>query len=325
MYLIQFLLGRNKGNKVSITGLHRHRIILLCIGAFFLTAHKLSGQELEPRNLTNVPVGKNFMVFGYGHTRGNILLDPSFPIEGLNANLNLMVGGYVRSINFFGMSGKVDVMLPYGFGDWTGNYEGVDTATSRVGFGDPSVRLSVNFIGAPALNPLEYKGYKQKTIVGAAIRIRAPLGQYNSSKLINLGSNRWTFIFKAGVSHYVKKWIFEAYAGAWFFTKNENFFGGNELKQKPFFTGTLHVIRILPHNMWLAADGGYGIGSRVSVNDELRDTRLSTFRFGLTYAISVLQQHTFKLTVYSARRLEKGPDFDSVVLAYSFRWNKSGK
>lgn len=281
-------------------------------------------QELEPRNLTNVPVGSNFVVLGYGHTRGNVLIDPSFPIDGLNANLNLMVGGYVKAINFFGMSGKVDVMLPYGFGDWTGNYEGVDTATSRIGFGDPGVRLSVNFIGAPALSPLEYKDYKQKTIVGAAIRVKAPLGQYNSSKLINLGSNRWAFIIKAGVSQYVKKWIFEAYAGAWFFTKNSNFFGGNELKQKPFFTGTLHVVRILRHNMWLAADGGYGIGSRVLINDELRDTRLSTFRFGLTYAVSVLKKHTFKLTVYSGRRLEKGPDFDSVVLVYSFRWNRKG-
>lgn len=282
-------------------------------------------QELEPRNLTNVPVGSNFVIAGYGHTRGNILLDPAIPIEGLDAKLNLMVGGYVRAINFFGLSGKVDVLVPYAFGDWTGNYEGVDTATSRTGLGDPSVRLSVNFAGAPALSPSDYANYKQKTIFGAAIRIRAPFGQYNSSKLINLGSNSWAFIIKTGVSQYVKKWIFEAYLGAWFFTMNDNFFGGNELKQRPFFTGTLHVIRVLPHNMWIAADGGYGIGGRVLINDEPRDTRMSTFRFGLTYAISFMKRHTFKLTVFSGRRLEMGPDFDSVVLSYNFRWNRSGK
>ena len=282
-------------------------------------------QELEPRNLTNVPVGSNFVLIGYGHSRGNILLDPSIPIEDLDAKLNLLVGGYVRAINFFGLSGKVDVLVPYGVGDWTGNYEGVDTATSRTGFGDPSVRLSVNFIGAPALSPAEYSNYKQKTIAGVAIRIKAPFGQYNSSKLVNLGSNRWAFIIKAGVSQYINKWILEAYIGAWFFTKNDNFYGGNELTQNPFFTGTLHVVRVLPHNMWIAADGGYGVGARTRINNELRDTRLSTFRFGLTYAISIMKQHTFKLTVFSGRRLEKGPDFDSVVLVYNFRWNRSKK
>jgi hypothetical protein len=106
---------------------------------------------------------------------------------------------------------------------------------------------------------------------------------------------------------------------------NNDFYGGNELKQKPFLTGTVHVIRVLPHNMWLAADVGYGIGGRSTINGELRDNRMSTIRFGLTYAISFKKQHTFKLAAFSGKRFEKGPDFESVVLAYNFRWNKSGK
>ncbi len=295
-------------------------LIFLMLAMAFAIAETAYSQNLEPRNLTNVPVGSNFVAGGYGYANGNVLLDPSLPIEGLSANLNTFVGGYVRSINFFGMSGKIDVVLPYGWADWAGIYEGIDTAVSRSGFGDPSARLSVNFIGAPALSKSEYASYKQKTIVGAAIRIVAPLGQYNSSKLLNLGSNRWTFVFKAGVSQYINKWILEAYLGAWFFTQNNNFYGGNELKQRPFYTGTLHVIRVLPHNMWIAADGGYGIGGRGTVNDDLRDNRMSTIRFGLTYAISVAKKHTFKITAFSGRKFEKGPDFNSVVLVYNYRW-----
>jgi hypothetical protein len=45
-------------------------------------------QELEPRALTNVPVGLNFAVLGYGYARGNILLDPAVPIENLDSRLS---------------------------------------------------------------------------------------------------------------------------------------------------------------------------------------------------------------------------------------------
>jgi len=310
---------------VSLTFKHNFfRSILLGIFLLLLSdLQNVSAQELEPRMLTNVPVGTNFVVAGYGHSRGNLLLDPVIPIEGLDARLNMAIAGYVRAINFFGLSGKVDIVVPYGGGDWTGNYVGMDTATSRTGFGDPSVRLSLNFIGSPAMKPVEYSSYKQKTIVGVSLRIRAPLGQYNSARLLNLGSNCWAFIFKAGISKYLKKWILEAYVGVWLFTRNNNFYGGNELDQNAFYSGTLHVIRVLPHNMWLAADGGYGIGAQSTLNGELRDNRMSTFRFGLTYAISVKNKHTFKLTAFSGRALEKGPDFDSIVLTYNFRWNST--
>lgn len=37
-------------------------------------------QEIEPRSLTNVPVGTNFAVLGYGFASGNILIDPALPL-----------------------------------------------------------------------------------------------------------------------------------------------------------------------------------------------------------------------------------------------------
>ena len=61
----------------------------------------------------------------------------------------------------------------------------------------------------------------------------APLGQYDPAKLINLGSNRLTFRPQIGVSRTTGDWIVEAYASAWLFTENSDFYGGNELKQAP--------------------------------------------------------------------------------------------
>ena len=37
----------------------------------------------------------------------------------------------------------------------------------------------------------EFADYKQDVIVGASLQVSAPLGQYDDSRLINIGTNRW--------------------------------------------------------------------------------------------------------------------------------------
>lgn len=298
-----------------------------CLSVFVVWIALLLGprlsfaQELEPRSLTNVPVGMNFVVVGYGYSAGDILLDPAVPIEDLDAKLHVIVGGYVRSIDFFGGSGKVDVIVPFAAGDWKGVVSGRDSSTVRDGFGDLRVRLSVNFVGAPALRAADYRNYRQHTIVGASLQVIAPLGQYDPSKLINLGSNRWTFRPQIGVSRAAGDWILEAYASAWLFTENPDFYGGNELKQAPMAAFKIHAIYTMPkRRSWIALDVGYAIGGRTEINGVKMDTRISTFRFGATVAVPLESRHTVKLTGVTGVRHERGPDFDAIALTSNYRW-----
>jgi hypothetical protein len=282
-------------------------------------------QELEPRLFTNLPVGMNFILAGYSYAQGNMLLDPAFPIEDLNSKVHSVIGAYLRSINIFGQSGKVDVVLPWASGNWDGYFNGVDTTRSVSGMGDARIRLSVNFMGAPALKSGEFAGYKPTNTSGISLQIIVPTGQYDPERLINLGSNRVVFRPTWGFAKYFDKWIVETYLSARFFTKNNDFFGGNELKQNPLGSITLHAIRSFPRNWWLALDAGYGLGGRTYINDEKKDTRISTFRFGLTFAVPVGKRHVLRLTGVSGVRLERGPDFDAIALTYQYRWIKNGK
>ena len=106
-------------------------MIILC------PAISLLAQKLEPRLLTNVPIKTNFVMTGYGYSVGNTLLDPAVPIEDLASRVHSIFAAYVRTINFCGLSGKVDAIVPVAFGNWTGFYTGIDTSTTRNGFGDP--------------------------------------------------------------------------------------------------------------------------------------------------------------------------------------------
>jgi hypothetical protein len=289
--------------------------------ALALGASVSSAQELEPRSLTNVPVGMNFAVAGYAYSAGNILLDPAIPIDDLDATLHTFTGGYVRSIDVFGRSGKISALLPFAAGDWKGIVSGRDSSTVRDGFGDLAAQLSVSFVGSPALRAGDFTGYREHTIVGASLLVIAPLGQYDPSKLINLGSNRWAFRSRIGASYVAGDWIVETYASLWLFTKNSEFYGGNELKQAPLAGFVVHAIYTWPkRKSWLALDVGYAIGGRTKINDVKRDTRISTFRFGATLAVPVAARHTFKLTGVTGVRVERGPDFDAIALTYNYRW-----
>ena len=281
------------------------------------------GQELEPRALTNVPVGMNFVLAGYGFAQGNILLDPTIPIEDLKANLHTFVGAYVRSIKLFGLSGKADVIVPVAFGDWDGYFNGVDTTRSTGGVGDIRFRLSVNFLGAPALSKVDFPGYTPTKISGLSLQVITPTGQYDPDRLINLGSNRWVLRPQWGFAKYLDKWIIETYLDAWFFTANTNFFGGNELKQNPLGTVKLHLIHPFPTGWWIALDAGYGLGGRTFINGEKRDTRISTLRFGLNFAFPLGQYQTIRITGVTGIRLERGPDFDGIAISYQYRWMKN--
>ena len=297
-------------------------IFLLYPPFFIVTIQSSCAQELEPRLLTNVPVGMNFALVGYGYASGNILLDPSVPIEGLNSKLHTVVGAYLRSIKIFGLSGKVDMILPWASGNWEGFYTGIDTSRSVSGFGDARFRISVNFLGSPPLKKEDFAGYKPTKISGISLQVFAPTGQYDPDRLINLGSNRWVFRPQWGFSRYLSNWILEAYLSAWFFTVNPDFFGGNELKQRPLGAIKVHLIRSFLKNWWLALDAGYGFGGRTFINGEERDIRISTFRFGLSLAIPFGLHHTVRLTGVTGVRLERGSDFDAVAVSYQYRWIK---
>ncbi len=289
-------------------------LLLLSIGGY--------SQELEPRSMVNVPVGTSFAMLAYAYASGNILYDQALPLEDVNAKTNTLLGAYVRSVNFFGMAAKANVILPYASGDWTGNYQGVDTLTSRSGMGDLRLGFSFNFVGSPALKKEGFSDYEQKTISGFSLQIVAPTGQYYEDKLINLGSNRWAFRPQLGISHRINTWHLEMAVNAWLFTENNSFWNGNTMKQGPIGTLKMNVIKTFNKGIWVAMGAGYAFGGKSYVNDVEREAKISVMRVGIIASFPIHPHHSLKLTAVTARRFEQGADFDALSLAYQFMWNK---
>jgi len=283
-------------------------------------ASPAAAQDLEPRAFSPAPTGLNFVALGYGYSWGNVLFDPAIPIEDGEAKVSTVLAAYVRTINFFGMSGKVDAVVPFAaYGKWKGLVDGVQDSTTRTGFGDPSFRLSVNFIGAPALDLPKFAKHKFGTIVGASLQVRAPLGEYDPTKLINLGSNRWTFKPRVGISQPFGRWIVEGHATAWIFTDNPDALGFR-LSQDPLWALDGHFARLFGKGIWASVDVGYIIGGRTATDGEPSSETQKSARVGATLAIPLATRHSIKLGYFTGLYTRLGSDFDNLYVLYQYRW-----
>ena len=82
--------------------------------------------------------------------------------------------GYLRTLNFFGATAKLGVVVPFAWGDYTGLWLEQPAKASRRGFADPLLSFAVNFVGAPARTLGELGTYREGTVVGAALMAVVP-------------------------------------------------------------------------------------------------------------------------------------------------------
>ena len=192
-------------------------------------------QELEPRRWSHIPIDTNFAAGAYAHTDADIAFDPALLIENAEMEMHTVGAGYIRTFELFDKSARIDFVQAYHDGTWTGTLDGVPASVERSGFADSIARLAIHLYGAPPLASEDYAAYRAKadveTFVGAALAVQLPTGEYREDKLINLGTNRFTFRPQIGVVHNRGPWSFEATAIASLYTDNDEFFGGNELKR----------------------------------------------------------------------------------------------
>jgi hypothetical protein len=277
-------------------------------------------QSMEPLSYTNSPVGLNFLIMGYGYQSGNVLVDPSWPLKDVHATVDSVLLAYSRVIDCWGQSGSIALVMPYARLSASGDVFEQRMRVTRTGLTDLSMRLSVNLYGAPALSLSEHSGYHQDIIIGATLQVTAPSGEYMPSKLVNIGTNRWSLKSELGVSKAVAPWTFEGAAGATLFTDNDDYFGGNERHQDALFSVQGHVIFNFNRKMWAALDGTYYTGGRTSLNGHLDNDLQGNSRWGGTYAYSLALHHSIKVYFSSGLSARTGSEFRIYGIAWQYHW-----
>jgi hypothetical protein len=277
-------------------------------------------QDIEPRAYSNAPAGVNFLVAGLAYTRGGIAFDSALPISNPQLEVRGPVVGYAHVLDLWGKSAKFDVIVPYGWLSGSAQLSGQTQEREVDGFGDPRFRLSVNFHGAPALGLKEFESYRQDLIVGASLQVSAPMGQYDRSKVVNLGSNRWFFKPEVGASKAVGPWTLELTAAATFYTDNNDFLNGGKREQDPLYSLQVHTIYGFAGGSWASFDVAYFTGGRTTLNGVLNSDLQQNWRVGGTFSLPLDRHNSVKLYVSSGVSSRTGNDYDLLGIAWQYRW-----
>jgi Putative MetA-pathway of phenol degradation len=301
--------------------MRRTVLIFGFVGFLVCTAATAMAQDLEPRAYAAAPIGANFIVVGVGRSSGGVVTDPSLPIEDVEATINAATIGVGTTFSLFGRSALVVAAFPYAWGTISGQLNESATSVTRSGLADPRLKLSVNLVGGRALTPEEFVRAKRPTIVGVSLSVAPPLGQYDPSKLVNLGANRWSFKPEVGISRLIDKWAFDGYAGVLLFTANDQFYTGFSIRtQAPIFALQGHMSYTFKPRLWLAFDGTWYSGGTTNVDGIDKQDLQRNSRFGATASFPLFRQQSIKAAVSRGATTRVGANFTTVSVAWQFSW-----
>jgi hypothetical protein len=275
------------------------------------------GQELEPRAYSPSPTGTTFIVVSATRSAGGVFTDPSAPLTNVDAEIGVLGLGVGRVFALMGRSVLVLGLVPIAWGEARGDVGQDRREASRRGLADPRVKFSMILRGSRPMTPAEFMRAPRRPILGASLTVVSPIGQYEATKLVNLGSHRWSFKPEIGWSIPAGRWTFDTYAGVWFFTDNDSYYPGfSRRHQAPVVAIQGHVSYTLGRRAWVAVNGTWYGGGQLTVDgahslDPYRNTRL-----GATWAVPLGSRQSIKLSYSAGAATRIGADFRTITAAW---------
>jgi Putative MetA-pathway of phenol degradation len=308
----------------------QHFLKLLLSASFAVGALKaLHAQDLTPRAYVITPLHGNAITLAWSFYSGSINFNGALPVADATGNYSVPILSYYHSFGFFGRSANVVASLPYGVGNFDGTVAGAGVNLYRSGLVDSVYRVSVNLKGGPAMEVPQYLKWKQKILLGASLKVIAPTGQYDPTKLINWGTNRWSFKPEFGYSQrWQNKWILDGYLGAWFFTENSDFWSRNSYyagtrsqTQNPMGSFEGHLSYNFKPRLWASLDGNYWFGGKTSINGIQNPlSEQSNSRLGGTVAIPITKHQSLKVSYSNGTYIRYGGNYQNVSAAWQYSW-----
>lgn len=301
---------------------------LVCLVALVAcSSHALRAQDLAPRAYVITPLSASTVTLTWNFYDGSINTG-ALPVSDATGTYQVPILSLYHSFSFFGRSASGLASLPYANGNFQGTVAGAGAHLYRSGLLDSVYRLSVNLKGGPALPAREFSKWNQKLLLGVSLKVVAPTGQYDPTKLINWGTNRWSFKPELGYSQRFGHYIVDAYAGGWFFTQNSDFWSRNAYypgtrsqSQSPIGAFEGHLSYSFKPRLWASLDGNYWFGGKTSINGvENPFSRLSNSRLGGTVSLPITKHQSLKFAYSNGTYIRFGGNYQNVSVAWQYLW-----
>jgi hypothetical protein len=301
--------------------MYRRLLFVGLVLAVLCSPDQARAQFTDPRTYDNTPVGVNQFELAYAYAHANASIDTSLIIGGAEINLNQGTLKYTRYFSFFDRTAWVQASVP--FAGLNGSVTGTSIHGSITDLGDSSYEFAMLVKGGPALSVTQFANYKPTTSVGVSFTFTAPTGQYDANKVINLGSDRWSFKPEIGISHpFGSKWIVDAYASAYFFTDNTSYQGVEILRQQPLPGVEGHISYSFSNNLWVSLDTRYSFRGDALINGTDQHNAQQNFTLGSEVNVSLNSRNVLVFEFAKALVHQNGPAYTGFSVEYLYSWGK---
>ena len=299
--------------------------ICLLVPLFLFFAWPCLAEELDPRRWAHLPIDTNFVGTGYAYTEADIGFDPVLRLENVQMDIHTWAAKYIRTFSLFEKTAKVSLLQSYQEGHWSGLLDGAPKEVKRSGWSDTLLRFAINLYGSPPLQGKEYAAYraatKVETIVGAGLSVQLPTGDYMEDKLINLGTNRFTFRPQLGFMHARGKWSTEVTGIVALYTDNNEFFNDHKLEQDPLYIIHGHLLYAFRPGVWTSVSAGYDYGGRSTVDGTKKDDQKRNLGWAFSFGFPITRHLAAKMAYIGTRTQEfTGIDSDTLTMGVSAFW-----
>jgi hypothetical protein len=278
-----------------------------------------AAQELDPKAYSASPVDATFLIAALSRATGGVVFDPTLPITDASARINGAVIGAGHTFGLFGKLALFSAAVPFAWGDISGQVGEDARAVTRSGFADARFKLSINLRGNDAMRLAQFAATPRRTIVGASITVAAPSGEYDRSRLINIGNHRWAFKPEIGIAVPKGPWDIDAYLGVWLFTENGEYYPGERVRQQEALVALQgHLSYTFKPRLWLAVDGTWyrGGAARIEPGDPIGAVNNS--RVGVTLSLPASRRQSLKISYSDGMTVRSGTDFRTLGVAYQW-------
>ncbi len=264
---------------------------VLAIG--FLCPPSASAQ-VPPRFYWKTLSGANAVPVIYNSMSGNTNpFDPAHIVSpGADIEATMAIAGYARTFTLFDRAAMAAVLLPMGriSGEvTTGALSATQTAR---GFGDPTFELNVNLIGPKAQKNLaDVAPYQPGFSLDVIVDLAVPIGEYDDTRQLNLGQNRWYGRVGAPIVWQLGPWVpgrrttLELLPAVWLFGTNDDYVG-TRLETDPLFQVDAHLTRDFTSRFWGSLDGVWYTGGAATIHG-VEGEKLDNLGVGLTLGYQV--------------------------------------
>ena len=303
-----------------------HRRLAFLSFVLFALRCDTHAQFSDPRTYINIPVGINQLELGYAYAHSNTSIDTSVIVNDAKFNLNQGIIDYTRYFGFLHRLAWAEAAVP--IAGLSGSIPDASVSGSITGTGDSSYSVAMLLKGGPALSVSQFADYNPTTTLGLSLTVTAPTGLYNSNKILNLGSDRWSFKPEFAVSvpfGAAQKWEFDAYANPYFYTDNHSYRGKEILHQRTLPGLEGHISYAFRNTVWAALDTRYSFRGDTDLNGVNQNNSQQNFILGTEVNVSLNSRNSLVFQLGKALVHQNGPTISAFAVKYDFIWGKGYK